>query len=116
MQEFGFEPHPVEFRIAFGTGGSAWTNHRSAKLKSHLTMIKPNQSHAFMAFLSLMCSFGSWLLPCSDSELVQRLQPEIERFGRVLRWVHRLEPVFVFIPINKVCVHAKTRTVALCVC
>lgn len=27
-QEFGFEPHEVEFRIAFGTGESAWTNHR----------------------------------------------------------------------------------------
>ena len=65
LQEFGFEPHPVEFRIAFGTGANAWTNH-------------------------------------SDSALVQRLQPEIERFGRVLRWVHRLEPLFAFIPINKV--------------
>ena len=27
-QEFGFEPHEVQFRIAFGTGDSAWTNHR----------------------------------------------------------------------------------------
>ena len=39
---------------------------------------------------------------CSDSALVQRLQPEIERFGRALRWVHRLEPLFAFIPINQV--------------
>lgn len=65
FKEFGFEPHEVQFRIAFGTGESAWTNH-------------------------------------SDSALVQRLQPEIERFGRALRWVHRLEPLFAFIPINQV--------------
>lgn len=65
FKEFGFEPHEVQLRIAFGTGKSAWTNH-------------------------------------SDSELVRRLQPEIERFGRALRWVHRFEPLFVFIPINKV--------------
>jgi predicted NAD/FAD-binding protein len=65
FKEFGFEPHDVQFRIAFGTGESAWTNH-------------------------------------SDSALVQRLQPEIERFGRALRWVYRLEPLFAFIPINQV--------------
>ncbi|GAB4821602.1 hypothetical protein N2152v2_008648 [Parachlorella kessleri] len=65
FKEFGFEPHPVELRVAFGTGDSAWTNH-------------------------------------SDSKLVRRLQPEIERFGRVLKWVHRLEPIFIFVPINKV--------------
>ena len=48
-------------------------------------------------------------LPCrrpthhrSDSELVRRLQPEIERFGRTLRWVHRLEPLFAFVPIAAV--------------
>ena len=45
---------------------------------------------------------GSALPWCSDSPLVQRLQPEIERFGRVLKWVHRLEPLFTFIPINTV--------------
>lgn len=53
----------------------------------------------------MTCPF-SCMSSCSDSKLVQRLQPEIERFGRVLRWVHRLEPVFVFIPINKVCLAA----------
>ncbi|KAL4852729.1 hypothetical protein ACK3TF_006201 [Chlorella vulgaris] len=63
-QEFGFEPHPVQFRIAFGRGEAAWTNH-------------------------------------SDSALVRRLQPDIARFGRLLRWVHRLEPLFIFIPIDQ---------------
>ncbi|PSC67108.1 flavincontaining amine [Micractinium conductrix] len=63
FKEFGFEPHEVQLRIAFGSGGSAWTNH-------------------------------------SDSALVRRLAPEIARFGRVLRWVHRLEPLFIFVPIN----------------
>lgn len=29
-QEFGFEPHEVQLRIAFGTGDCAWTNHRRA--------------------------------------------------------------------------------------
>lgn len=65
FKEFGFEPHQVDLRIAFGVGGSAWTNH-------------------------------------SDSELVRRLQPDIERFGRALKWVHRLEMVFLFVPICKV--------------
>lgn len=30
-QEFGFEPHEVQLRIAFGTGDCAWTNHRRAR-------------------------------------------------------------------------------------
>ncbi|PNH12817.1 hypothetical protein TSOC_000181 [Tetrabaena socialis] len=38
----------------------------------------------------------------SPSELTSRLQPEIARFGRVLRWISRLEPIFVFVPIDRV--------------
>ena len=30
----------------------------------------------------------------------QRFESEIERFGRVLRWWHRFEPLFIAIPIN----------------
>jgi hypothetical protein len=37
----------------------------------------------------------------TETPLVRSLQPEIERFGRVLKWVNRLEPLFVFIPITK---------------
>ena len=64
FREFGFEPHPVELRIAFGTGAAAWTNH-------------------------------------SDSALAARLAPEIARFGRLLRWVYRLELVAAFVPIHR---------------
>lgn len=38
----------------------------------------------------------------SPSDLTSRLQPEIARFGRVLKWIKRLEPIFVFVPIDTV--------------
>lgn len=38
----------------------------------------------------------------ADSALVQRLHKDIERFGRVLKWIHRFEPLFVFFPIHRV--------------
>jgi len=38
----------------------------------------------------------------SPSLLTSRLQPEIARFGRLLKWINRLEPIFIFIPIHKV--------------
>lgn len=38
----------------------------------------------------------------SPSDLTSRLQPEITRFGRVLKWIKRLEPIFVFVPIDTV--------------
>lgn len=34
------------------------------------------------------------------SPLVQRLRPDIKRFGRLLHWVMRFEFVFVFVPIS----------------
>ncbi|GIL79652.1 hypothetical protein Vretimale_12249 [Volvox reticuliferus] len=37
----------------------------------------------------------------SASELTSRLQPEIRRFGLVIRWIKRLEPLFVFVPIDR---------------
>lgn len=36
------------------------------------------------------------------STLVHQLQPDITRFGCVLRWINRLEPLFVFVPIRLV--------------
>jgi hypothetical protein len=117
MQEFGFEPHTVELRIAFGTKEAAWTNHRSCRGEGkqlQLLMLRLQQylyalhllrsCHANTLSIHnplLMIAYGG-PLPCSDSELVRRLQPEIERFGRVLKWIHRLEPIFVFVPIKKV--------------
>ena len=66
LEQAGIATHTVNFKIAFGKGNNAWSNHG---------------------------------IP---SDLVQRLQPEIEKFGRVLRWVHRLEVIFVFVPIDSV--------------
>lgn len=37
----------------------------------------------------------------TETELVRKLQPEIARFGRVLKWVKRFEPIFVFVPIAR---------------
>jgi predicted NAD/FAD-binding protein len=66
LNQVGVETHPVDFKISFGTGENAWSNHGE------------------------------------PSELVGRLQPEIARFGNVLRWVNRLEFIFAFIPIDSV--------------
>ncbi|GLI68131.1 hypothetical protein VaNZ11_012449 [Volvox africanus] len=37
----------------------------------------------------------------SPSELTTRLQSEIRRFGDVIKWIKRLEPLFVFVPIDR---------------
>jgi hypothetical protein len=34
--------------------------------------------------------------------LTSSLEKEIERFGRTLKWISRFEPLFVFLPIDKV--------------
>lgn len=56
--------------------------------------------------VDLKIAFGTneyaWTNHGADSELVRRLAPEIERFGRALRWVYRFEPIFVFVPIDVV--------------
>ena len=36
----------------------------------------------------------------ADGKLLQSLRPEIARFGSVLRWIHRLEPLTAFVPID----------------
>lgn len=41
LQEFGFETHNVEMRIAFGRDGSAWTNHRLI-LKNLVVSMSPS--------------------------------------------------------------------------
>ena len=66
FKEFGFEPHEVDFKIAFGQGEYAWKN------------------------------YGN------QSSLVQGLQKDIARFGKVLKMCYRFEPIFVFIPIHRV--------------
>lgn len=36
-----------------------------------------------------------------ETELVKRMRPEIARFGKVLKWVKRLEFLFIFVPISR---------------
>lgn len=38
----------------------------------------------------------------TETQLVRELRDDIERFGRVLVWIHRLEFIFTFVPIDKV--------------
>ena len=38
----------------------------------------------------------------SPSALTSSLEKEIERFGRVLKWISFFEPIFVFLPIDRV--------------
>lgn len=66
FEQAGIRPHPVDFKVAFGVGDHAWSNHGP------------------------------------PSDLVKTLQPEIAKFGRVLRWVNRLEFIFAFVPIDSV--------------
>mmetsp|Transcript_12949 Transcript_12949/g.35269 ORF Transcript_12949/g.35269 Transcript_12949/m.35269 type:complete len:543 (+) Transcript_12949:2318-3946(+) len=37
----------------------------------------------------------------SPSQLTERLKPEIAKFGRMLRWINRFEPLCIFMPIVK---------------
>jgi hypothetical protein len=37
----------------------------------------------------------------APSALTARLQPDIARFGALLKWVARLEIIFVFVPIHR---------------
>ena len=66
LDQVGIETHSIDFKIAFGAGENAWSNHGP------------------------------------PSDLVGRLQPEIARFGTVLRWVNRLEFISAFVPIDSV--------------
>jgi hypothetical protein len=36
-----------------------------------------------------------------ETELVRRLRPEIKRFGELLKWIKRLEFLFIFMPIER---------------
>lgn len=35
-----------------------------------------------------------------ESDVTRRLESDVRRFGAVLRWVSRFEPLFVFVPIH----------------
>eukprot|EP00667_Euglena_gracilis_P006630 EG_transcript_6685 len=63
--------------------------------------------HALFGFhgspVHMRVSFGkgatAWNNYNDSSPLVHRLRGEIKWFGQVLRWIHRLEVVFIFVPI-----------------
>lgn len=93
-------------RIAFGSGDKQWTNYRCAHLKAICCCL----SRIFLLFtpmLDRLCRRRLTPLhhstrPCSPSPLVERLQPEIAKFGQVLRWINRMEPLCIFMPIDRV--------------
>lgn len=66
--------------------------------------------HALLGFapqeVVMKVAFGrgdaTWSNVGAPSALVRRMQPEIARFGRVLRWVDALRLVFAFVPIRRV--------------
>lgn len=67
------------------------------------------QLHKMMGFdvspVDMKISFGNGDAAWTnylDSKLTQRLQPEIKRFGSVLKWINRLEALFIVIPIRAV--------------
>lgn len=57
-------------------------------------------SHVDMR-ISFGTGAGQWTNH-SASPLTERLQKEIARFGRVLKWIYRLEYLFIFMPIGLV--------------
>lgn len=46
----------------------------------------------------LCCCLARALL----SELTERCKDEIARFGQLLKWIHRFEPIFIMLPIERV--------------
>lgn len=93
-------------RIAFGSGDKQWTNHRCAHLKA-ICCCLPVPNFFTVHTLDRLCRRRLTPLhhstrPCSPSPLVERLQPEIAKFGQVLRWINRMEPLCIFMPIDRV--------------
>lgn len=64
-EQVGIAPRPVDFRVSFGQGATAWNN----------SAVTP---------------------------LVERLHADIRRFGALLRWIDRLEPLSALLPIGLV--------------
>jgi predicted NAD/FAD-binding protein len=85
-----------KLRINIGVQGGAASYNNVKKL--HDMVGKSMRSQAAMKV-----SFGmhahNWT-NIADGPLLQRMRPEIKRFGSVLRWIYRLEPLTAFIPID----------------
>lgn len=67
LELFGFKPHPVQMRIAFGTGDSQWTNHSPSQLTDRCEGVlssaasSESASRAAHAAALLCPSNPSWL-------------------------------------------------------
>jgi len=64
-EQAGIAPRPVDFRVSFGRGDTAWNN-------------------------------------SAATPLVKRLQSDIQRFGKLLAWIDRTEPLSALLPIGLV--------------
>jgi hypothetical protein len=77
-------------------GGALSYRHNLALLAAH--GFRPHPVHMRIAFGK---GDKQWTNH-SPSKLTTDLQPEIERFGRLLKRIKALEPVYIFLPISKV--------------
>jgi predicted NAD/FAD-binding protein len=91
-------PDGTTVRANDGVQGGAVSYRNSLKLHE-LLGFKPQAVNMTVAFGKAQ---STWSNVGAPSELVQRMQPHIERFGRVLRWVDRLNFVYAFVSISTV--------------
>ena len=85
-----------KLRINIGVQGGAQSYNNVKNL--HDAVGKSMRSDAAMkvSFGKDSCNWTN----ITDGELLKSMRPEIARFGDVLRWIHRLEPLTAFIPID----------------
>lgn len=80
-------------------GGS--TSYRNVLMLHELHGFKPTNVGFRVCFGKGDLAWNNYAEDGDLSEMVQRLGPEIARFGRLLKWVTRFELIFIFVPIVK---------------
>ena len=91
-------PDGTTVRANDGVQGGAVSYRNSLKLHE-LLGFKPQAVNMTVAFGK---GASTWSNVGAPSELVQRMQPHIERFGRVLRWVDRFNFLYAFVSISTI--------------
>ena len=86
----------TDLRINIGVQGGAQSYNNVKNL--HDTVGKSMRTNAAMK-VSFGKEANNWT-NIIDGKLLQAMRPEISRFGSVLRWIHRLELLTAFIPID----------------
>uniref|UniRef100_A0A7S1I1J0 Amine oxidase domain-containing protein n=1 Tax=Eutreptiella gymnastica TaxID=73025 RepID=A0A7S1I1J0_9EUGL len=81
-----------------GVQGGA-TSYRNTLLMHEKLGAKPTPVHMKISFGKGQDQWGNY---GTKTDLVRRLQPEIKRFEKVLRWIGKLEPLFIGLPISLV--------------